>query len=242
MGKDKDLERSKKNPRSETIERQIQRMIYPSRSHAHRVRRAQHGRITQRESNIMQFVNASEMASASGSGMDDSLAELLSHLSGAPQRLNIGASNQSQRPSQSSSAFLTSHTPSKRTTEKPKEENISARFLLDTLSDEEDSSPEEFKQQKCDFFQDLLLSTLTSRGLSLNVDVSDHESESEVSESGGQLGSSNFMRTCSKKRPNDSVKREKMGAGSPSTSTLMLENNNNRPPEAVDFSSDSESA
>ena len=53
---------------------------------------------------------------------------------------------------------------------KPKEENISARFLLDTLSDEEDSSPEEFKQQKCDFFQDLLLSTLTSRGLSLNVD------------------------------------------------------------------------
>ena len=59
MGKDKDFERSKKNPRSETIERQIQRMIYPSRSHAHRVRRAQqgHGRITQRESNIMQFVN-----------------------------------------------------------------------------------------------------------------------------------------------------------------------------------------
>ena len=63
MGKDKDLERSKKNPRSETIERQIQRMIYPSRSHAHRVRRAQqgHGRITQRESNIMQFVNGKFM-------------------------------------------------------------------------------------------------------------------------------------------------------------------------------------
>ena len=59
MGKDRELERLKKNPRSETIERQIHRMIYPSRSHAQRVRRAQagHGRMASRESNIMQFVN-----------------------------------------------------------------------------------------------------------------------------------------------------------------------------------------
>merc|ERR1719402_510198 len=171
MVKDTMFEREKKaaNPRRETI-RQIRRMIYPSRGSSRS--RRQGSAPSSREIPFMQFVSDMTSGSSSG-GMDDSLAELLNHLSGTPR-----PSSSSSRPTHSNGGWHVHPPPptqsKKEKVKNSKEENrISARFLLDTLSDEEESSPDEFTQQKCDFFQDLLLSTLTSRRLTLNVDVPD---------------------------------------------------------------------
>merc|ERR1712048_123408 len=90
------------NPRRDTI-RQIRRMIYPSRGNGNTSRR-QRATMSSREVPFMQFV--SDMTSASsGSGMDDSLAELLNHLSGP----RSGSST--SRPSQQNSAFINAPPP-----------------------------------------------------------------------------------------------------------------------------------
>ena len=47
--------------------------------------------------------------------------------------------------------------------------SIPPRLLLDNLSDEEEQIADELKMQKCNFFQDLLLSTLTDRKLTMKV-------------------------------------------------------------------------
>lgn len=221
------------NPRRETI-RQIRRMIYPSSRGSSNASRRTRATLSSREIPFMQFV--SDMTSSgSSSGMDDSLAELLNHLSGTPR------SNASSRPPQPNSGFIPP--PSATQTKKDKSKNqqkdesrsISTRFLLDTLSDEEDSSPDEFTQQKCDFFQDLLLSTLTNRRLTLNIQPPE-ESESEISENEDPVGSSRLMKKCSKKSKDKGLKIDKSSENEP---PQLVENNNNRSGDVISSDSDS---
>ena len=47
--------------------------------------------------------------------------------------------------------------------------DIPRRLLLDNLSDEEEQVPDDIKREKCHFFQDLLLSTLTEQKLTMKV-------------------------------------------------------------------------
>ena len=48
-------------------------------------------------------------------------------------------------------------------------EQIPHRLLLDNLSDEDEPIPDDVMRQKTHFFQDLLLSTLTDRKLTVKV-------------------------------------------------------------------------
>lgn len=236
------LEREKKsNPRRDTI-RQIRRMIYPSGGRGSSTtvnsRRGPRSTIASREIPFMQFV--SDMTSGGSANTminDDSLTELLNHLSGTTR------SGGAARPPQPTSANLRPFTnPPEANSDLPqtKEEqsNISTRFLLDTLSDEEDSSPDEYLQEKCDFFQDLLLSTLTDRRLTINISVPDQESESDISESEDPVGFSGFKKYSKKGSSEKGEKRSK--SGSEGSAQPLLENNNNRSQPVI--SSDSEPA
>jgi len=209
--------------------RNIRRMIYPSRGSSRSRRQGNQ----MREVPFMQFVSDMTSGSSGGGMVDDSLAELLNHLSGTSR----DSRSSSSRPSQPSSAGhswnnhqAASHSKKEKTKNSKEESRISTRFLLDTLSDEEDSSTDEFTQQKCDFFQDLLLSTITNRRLTLNIDVAG-ESESETSTNEDPaVGSSRLKKKCAKKSSEKGPK-EKADA-------QIVENNNN---QSQVLSSDSDS-
>merc|ERR1711970_90193 len=63
-------------------------------------------------------------------------------------------------------------------------ERIPHRLLLDNLSDEEEQIPDDVMRQKTHFFQDLLLSTLTDRKLTVKVTGLACPSSSSCSSSG----------------------------------------------------------
>jgi len=57
--------------------------------------------------------------------------------------------------------------------------DIPRRLLLDNLSDEEEQVPDDIKREKCHFFQDLLLSTLTEQKLTMKVSDADSSLNAE---------------------------------------------------------------
>jgi hypothetical protein len=142
---------NEKNSRRNTI-RELRRMIYPSRG-ASRSNRREISQRSTRDGPFMTFVSDLETG-GEFDGMQDSLTELLSQLSNQPQR----RTNQPSR----------TH-PTQENREELRAPSIPHRLLLDNLSDEEEQISDEIKMQKCNFFQDLLLSTITDRKLTMKV-------------------------------------------------------------------------
>merc|ERR1712168_156649 len=144
----------------------IRRMIYPSRRVTNRNRGRGQNNSDRSGVPFMQFMHSDPHGEHL---VEDSLNELLSQISNQPSRnrINQNRRNQTQESSEERSP-----------------ERIPHRLLLDNLSDEEEQIPDDVMRQKTHFFQDLLLSTLTDRKLTVKVTGLACPSSSSCSSSG----------------------------------------------------------
>jgi len=164
--------------RGDTI-RELRRIIYPSRGMRQQVTASQ--RSSHRSS-----ANSAAAASAHSrdvpftfvpdpndqlASMEDSLNDLLQQLGthpSAPRRFNPAERlPQRQRGDPQPERI------------EPPVPDIPRRLLLDNLSDEEEQVPDDIKREKCHFFQDLLLSTLTEQKLTMKVSDADSSLSAE---------------------------------------------------------------
>jgi hypothetical protein len=203
--------------RGDTI-RELRRIIYPSRGMRQQVtssQRSSHRSAAASSSSAhnrdvpFTFVPDPNDHLAS---MEDSLNDLLQQLGthpSAPRRFNPAERlPQRQRGDPQPERI------------EPPVPDIPRRLLLDNLSDEEEQVPDDIKREKCHFFQDLLLSTLTEQKLTMKV--SDADSSLSAEKPNRQSDK------CSKSLSRVQKKKNKENNNNNLSNLSPLHNNNHR--------------
>jgi len=180
---------SNRSRRGDTI-RELRRIIYPSRGMAQRG----HNQRSHRNNRDVPFTFVPDPNDHLAS-MEDSLNDLLQQLgsshpsssAAAARRFNPHESRQPNHPIRRQADQQPERV-------EPPVPDIPRRLLLDNLSDEEEQVPDDIKREKCHFFQDLLLSTLTEQKLTMKVS----DADSSLSAEKPNRQSDKCSRSCSR--------------------------------------------